>query len=79
MSRKPPKKGLSEPEVEYRHEDPFHEPEIEPDAWIARNRDAFLAGMDEARAQAARGEGLTLGEAMAELRARAARRRARRT
>jgi len=75
MTKKPPKKGLSEPEAEYRHDEGLTEAEW--DAWGERNKDALQESFRLAREQIARGEGYTLEEVMAHLRARAKRRRAR--
>lgn len=79
MTAKPPKKGkrgLSEPEAEYRHED-AELTEAELDAWGERNKEALNASLDEAEAQIERGEWHTLEEVRAHLDAQAKRRQAR--
>jgi hypothetical protein len=76
MTTKPPKKGLSEPEAAYRHEDNVLS-EAEMEAWFERNKDALKASIEEAQAQIERGEWYTLEEVMAELKAQAKRRQAR--
>jgi hypothetical protein len=69
MSKKPPEKGLSESEAEYRHDDGLTEAEW--DAWGERNKDALQESFRKAREQFARGESHPLDEVMAELEARA--------
>jgi hypothetical protein len=64
MTKKPPKKGLSESEAEYRHEDEaFTEAEL--DAWIERNKDALNASIEKAHQEYLRGEYYTIEETMA--------------
>ena len=75
MTKKPPKKGMSESEVEYRHDEGLTEAEW--DAWGERNKEALKRSLREANEQIERGEYYTLEEVMAELRAQARRRRAR--
>jgi hypothetical protein len=75
MSKKPPKKGMSESEAEYRHDEGLTEAEW--DAWGERNKEALKRSLREANEQIERGEYYTLEEVMAELRAQARRRRAR--
>jgi hypothetical protein len=70
-----PKTGLSESDAEYRHEDQGLT-EAEWDAWGERNKEALQASFDKAREDYARGHYHTLDEVMAELKARAKRRRA---
>jgi hypothetical protein len=69
MTKKPPRKGLSESEVEYRHDEGLTEAEW--DAWGERNKEALQESFRKAREQLARGEGRSLDEVMAELEARA--------
>ncbi|MEI9929354.1 MAG: hypothetical protein WDM89_01975 [Rhizomicrobium sp.] len=75
MAKKPTNKGLSEPDVEYRHDEGLTEAEW--DAWGERNKDALQASFDKAREDYARGHYYTLDEVMAHIRARAKRRQAR--
>lgn len=67
MTKKPPKKGLSEPEVEYRHDEGLTEAEW--DAWGERNKEALQESFRKAREQLARGEGRTLDQVMRRVRA----------
>lgn len=72
----PPKKGLEEPETEYRDDErPLTDAEI--DAWLERNHEALNASCDEAEAKIERGEYYTWEEVMAELKEQARLRRAR--
>jgi hypothetical protein len=64
----PPKKGLEEPEAAYRHDDDALT-DAEWTAWEERNKDALIASIREAREQIARGEYVTLEDAMARVRA----------
>jgi hypothetical protein len=68
MTKKPPKKGLSESEAEYRHEGLT---EAEWDAWGERNKEALNASLDEAEAEIERGECFSLEEVRAYLDAQA--------
>ena len=68
MTKKPPKKGLSESEAEYRHEDAGLT-EAEWDAWGERNKEALQESFRKAREQLARGEGHTLDQVMRRVRA----------
>jgi len=76
MAPKVSKKGMRESDVEYRHEDRGSS-EAEWDAWGERNKDALQASFDKARADYARGHYFTLEEVMAEIKAQAKRRQAR--
>ena len=67
MTKKPPKKGLSESEAEYRHDEGLTEAEW--DAWGERNKEALQESFRKARAQLARGEGRTLDQVMRRVRA----------
>jgi hypothetical protein len=67
MTKKPPEKGLSEPEAEYRRDEGLTEAEW--DAWGERNKEALNASIRKAREQIARGEGYTLEEAVARAKA----------
>jgi hypothetical protein len=67
MTKKPPKKGLSEPEVEYRHDEGLTEAEW--DVWGERNKEALQESFRKAREQLARGEGRTLDQVMRRVRA----------
>ena len=75
MTKKPPKKGLSESEVEYRHDEGLTDAEWA--AWGERNKEALNASLDEAEAEIERGEWYTLEEVRAYLDAQAKLRRAR--
>ncbi|GEM_PF-5205801 len=67
MTKKPPKKGLSESEVEYRHDEDLTDAEW--DAWGERNKEALQESFRKAREQLARGEGRTLDQVMRRVRA----------
>lgn len=67
MTKKPPKKGLSEPEAEYRHDEGLTEAEW--DAWGERNKEALNASIEKARQEYLRGEYYTIEETMARVRA----------
>jgi hypothetical protein len=69
MTKKPPKKGLSESESEYRHEDTGLT-EAEWDAWGERNKEALQASFDKAREEYARGEYYTLDEVKRRIKAK---------
>jgi hypothetical protein len=75
MTKKPPRKGLSESEAEYRHDEGLTDAEW--DAWGERNKEALQASFDKAREDYARGHYYTLDEVMAHIKARAKRRQAR--
>ena len=75
MTKKPPEKGLSESEVEYRHDEGLTDAEW--DAWFERNKEALQQSFRKAREEYERGEYYTLEEAMAELEERAKRRQKR--
>jgi hypothetical protein len=76
MTKKPPKKGMEEPEAQYRQELPMPSEADwdEIDRWIERNKDALSASFERADAEFARGEYRTLDEVMAHIRAQAKRR-----
>ena len=67
MTKKPPRKGLSESEAEYRHGEGLSEAEW--DAWGERNKEALQESFRKAREQFARGEGRTLDQVMRRVRA----------
>jgi len=67
MTKKPPKKGMSESEAEYRHDEGLTEAEW--DAWGERNKEALQESFRKAREQLARGEGRTLDQVMRRVRA----------
>ena len=67
MTKKPPKKGLSESEAEYRHDEGLTDAEW--DAWGERNKEALQESFRKAREQFARGEGRTLDQVMRRVRA----------
>ena len=67
MTKKPPKKGLSESEAEYRHDEGLTDAEW--DAWGERNKEALQESFRKAREQFARGEGRALDQVMRRVRA----------
>lgn len=66
--RSKPPKGLSEPETAYRDDERLLT-DAEWKAWEERNKDALQESFRKARAQIARGEGRSLDEVMARVRA----------
>jgi predicted transcriptional regulator len=80
MMKKPrkPAKGLAEPEAAYRHPaDGGYVPEDALDAYLWRNRDAINASIRKSNEEYARGHYYTAEEVMAEIKARAKKRQAR--
>ncbi len=77
MTKKPPEEGLPESEASYRHEDDEYVPTDALDAYLWRNRHAINASCERAEEEYRQGKYHTLDEVMAELEARAKRRRAR--
>ena len=75
MTKKPPRKGLSESEAEYRHDEGLTDAEW--DVWFERNKEALQQSFRKAREEYERGEYYTLEEVMAELEERAKRRQKR--
>ena len=76
--RSKPPKGLSEPETAYRQAKDEGLTQAEWDAWGARNKEALQASFRRAEEEYKRGHYHTLEEVMAELKAQAKRRQARR-
>lgn len=81
MTKKPrkPRRGLAEPEADFRHEgeDENFVPEGGWDAYLWRNRHAINESIRKGREEYARGHYYTMEEVMAEIKARAKKRQAR--